>query len=108
VKPPIPIEPGRVVLSKAGRDAGRALVVLALDGPEYALAADGDLRATEKPKRKKKKHLAATPVCIPSIQEKLSTGIVPMNAEIRAALEQAGYGRTRPRAEEDCELGKER
>lgn len=96
----IPIEPGRVVLSKAGRDAGRALVVLSLDGDEHALVADGLLRTVEKPKRKKFKHLAAKPVCIDSIQEKLSKSTALLNAEIRAALEQAGYGRPDRSSEE--------
>ena len=79
--------------SKAGRDAGRALVVLALEGDAYALVADGRLRPVEKPKRKKLKHLAAKPVRLDSIQEKLAIDGNLCNAEIRAALEQAGYGR---------------
>jgi ribosomal protein L14E/L6E/L27E len=100
MKPPIPVEPGRVVLSKAGRDAGRALVVLALDGAEHALVADGDLRTVEKPKRKKFKHLSAKPVCISSVQEKLTNHVALLNAEIRAALEAAGYGRSNAPHEE--------
>ncbi len=87
------MEPGRVVLSKAGRDRGRAMVILSLDGEEYALVADGDLRTIEKPKRKKFKHLVAKPVCIDTIQEKLSRSVVLLNAEIRSALEVAGFGR---------------
>ena len=102
----IPIEPGRVVISKAGRDAGRALVVLALDGEEYALVADGRLRTVGKPKRKKTKHLTAKPVCIAGIQEKLTKNTL-LDAEIRAALKLAGYGPTEKPNEEGCEIGKE-
>lgn len=89
----IPIEPGRVVISKAGRDQGRAMVVLSLDGQEHALLADGRLRTVDKPKRKKFKHLAAKPVCIVGIVGKLSSDAAHLNAEIRAALEQEGFGR---------------
>lgn len=100
MKPPIPIEPGRVVCSKAGRDAGRAMIVLALDGAEYALVADGRLRTVEKPKRKKFKHLSAKPVCDRNVQEKLSGNAPLLDAEVRAALERAGYGRPNPPPEE--------
>lgn len=96
---PISIEPGRVVLSRAGRDRGRALVVLSVEG-EYATLADGRLRTVEKPKRKKMKHLSAKPVYISIIQEKLAKCIPLMNAEIRAELENVGYGQPDPPPEE--------
>jgi len=101
----IPIEPGRVVVSRAGRDEGRALVVLALDGEEHALVADGRLRTVHKPKRKKFRHLTAKPVCIDSIQEKLTKNIALLDAEIRAALNLAGYGPTENPSKEGCEIG---
>ena len=103
----IPIEPGRVVVSRAGRDEGRALVVLALDGDGYALVADGRLRPVKKPKRKKFRHLTAKPVRIGSIQEKLAQNIALLDAEIRSALILAGYGPTEGPDEEGCEIGKE-
>ena len=103
----IPIEPGRVVISRAGRDEGRALVVLALDGEEHALVADGRLRTVGKPKRKKFRHLPAKPVCIDSIQEKLTKNSPLLDAQIRAALDLAGYGPTENPTKEGCENGKE-
>ena len=48
----IPIEPGRAVLSIAGRDSGRRFIALKVEG-DYAFIADGDLRKAEKPKKKK-------------------------------------------------------
>ena len=105
----IPIEPGRVVVSKAGRDEGRALVVLALEGEEHALVADGRLRTVAKPKRKKFKHLTAKPVCIDGIQEKLTKNTL-LDAEIRAALTLAGYGPTEKPGKptgEGCGIGEE-
>lgn len=50
------IEIGCIVRSTAGRDQGRFLVVLALEG-EYAFLADGKVRRITKPKKKKQKHL---------------------------------------------------
>jgi len=103
----IPIEPGRVVISRAGRDTKRAMVVLALDGDQHALVADGRLRKVAKPKRKKFMHLTAKPVCIGGIQEKLTKTSPLLDAEIRAALELAGYGPLERPNKEGCEIGKE-
>lgn len=50
---------GRLVRSKAGRDKTRTLAVLAVDG-QMLLLADGNLRTLERPKRKKRKHVAPT------------------------------------------------
>ncbi|MDR3051326.1 MAG: KOW domain-containing RNA-binding protein [Oscillospiraceae bacterium] len=88
---PFPIEIGRVVCSKAGRDAGRALVVLAVEDERYVRVADGRLRTVAKPKRKKVLHLVAKPECFTSVREKLTQGVPILDAELRAALEAAGY-----------------
>lgn len=50
---------GRLVRSKAGRDKGRTLAVLAVDG-QMLLVADGRLRRLQQPKRKKLRHVAPT------------------------------------------------
>lgn len=50
---------GQLVRSKAGRDKTRTLAVLAVDGQMLFLA-DGNLRCVDKPKRKKKNHVAPT------------------------------------------------
>ena len=50
---------GSAVISLAGRDKDRYLVVLKLEG-DYAYLADGILRRIENPKKKKLKHLAIT------------------------------------------------
>jgi len=81
----IPIEPGRAVLSKAGRDAGRRFVVLWADGA-FAAIADGGLRKVEKPKKKKLRHLRATQGFFPSVAGILQGGGSPSNAEIRRCL----------------------
>ena len=43
----IPIEPGRAVLSIAGRDSGRRFIALKVEG-DYAYIADGDLRRVDR------------------------------------------------------------
>ncbi len=48
---PIPIEVGRIVVSKAGRDQGRRFVVLEEIDRDFVLVADGKLRTMERPKR---------------------------------------------------------
>ena len=80
------IEPGRIVRSKAGRDEGKYFVVIALDGEEFALVADGDRRGLEKPKRKRLKHLFVTEETISGLQERLASGEKVENHEIRKWL----------------------
>lgn len=81
----ISIEPGRVVLSTAGRDAGMRFVVLSADDT-FARLADGGLRKAEAPKKKKRRHMRATQEFFPSIAEILKDGKLPSNAEIRRCL----------------------
>lgn len=84
------IEVARVVVSAAGRDRGRAFVVLAMEG-EFAHVADGRLRKVEKPKKKKLKHLRAKPEYIPTVLEKLSGEKRVLDSEIRNGLDALGY-----------------
>ncbi len=50
---------GDIVLSKAGRDAGKHFVIVKRDG-NFAHIANGKLHKIEKPKKKKLKHIAKT------------------------------------------------
>lgn len=77
----IPIEPGRIVISRAGRDEGRRFVVIEADDT-YAMIADGDLRKVDRPKKKKRKHLTATARVMMFKQP----GQMPADHEIRSAL----------------------
>ena len=52
-----PIREGDVVLSRAGRDSGRAFVVLEAIDENHVLIVDGRLRTLERPKKKKRMHL---------------------------------------------------
>ncbi len=77
---------GRIVVSKAGRDAGRRFVVVKVIDDLYVEVADGDLRRVEKPKKKKIKHLDITDVTVEGVAEKLRSKARITNAEVRKAL----------------------
>lgn len=77
---------GRIVYSKAGRDAGKRFVVVGLVDEAHVLISDGDLRRIEKPKKKKLKHLGLTGDSIEALSEKLSNKLEVSNSEIRKAL----------------------
>ena len=69
---------GLVVRSLAGHDQGGFFTVLSAD-ETFAVICDGKRRSLEKPKRKKKIHLAVTTAV-------LSEGSMQTNREIRNAL----------------------
>lgn len=81
-----PIVPGSVVRSKAGRDAGRYFVVMALEGEDFAWVSDGKLRGIDRQKRKRRKHLYVTEAYVSGLQERLTAGQAVENHEIRAWL----------------------
>ena len=82
---------GMVVKSVSGRDMKRYFLVVGMETDEYVLISDGDLRRIEKPKRKKIKHLAATPDISKELQDKLQKGERITNSEIRDVLSSLGY-----------------
>lgn len=77
---------GRIVVSKAGRDAGRRFVVVKVIDDLFVEVSDGDLRRVEKPKRKKIKHLDITDEVAEGLAEKLKSNGRITNAEVRKAL----------------------
>lgn len=54
-------EVGRIVISKQGRDKGRAFIISEVINDSFVMLVDGDLRKLSKPKLKKIKHLKSTP-----------------------------------------------
>ena len=70
---------GQLVLSRAGRDRGAALVVLAVVDARHVLCSDGALRPEARPKRKNVRHLAATTAIHPGV----AVGRPPNDAELR-------------------------
>ena len=82
---------GTVVISKAGRDAGRYFVILDIVDDAHVLICDGDLRKVQKPKKKKLKHLEVRPVVVPMVTLAASEGRKPYDFEIRQHLQALGY-----------------
>ena len=77
---------GRIVVSKAGRDAGKRFLVIKVVDEQFVQITDGDLRRVEKPKRKKIKHLEPTGEVAETIEEKLKSNVRITNPEVRKAL----------------------
>lgn len=71
-------ERGRVAISKAGRDKGKWMVVVAAE-ETVVYVADGKERPLDRPKRKNKRHLALT-------KKILSHHCLSTNRELRKAL----------------------
>ena len=83
------IEPGRVVLSTQGRDAGRYFIVLQVIDDQFVLMADGLTRKLAHPKKKKVKHLRAKPIMV-NVDGSTLPNKVLMDSDLRAALEAHG------------------
>ena len=77
---------GQIVVSRAGRDAGRRFVIVRVIDDSFVEISDGDLRKLEKPKKKKIKHLNITDEKVESLEEKLKSNARITNAQIRKAL----------------------
>jgi ribosomal protein L14E/L6E/L27E len=87
-----PIEPGRVVVSRAGRDKGIAFVVLEkLDS--FCLVANGTSRSVLRPKRKNNLHLVPQPDKIPPEGQQVPSDKRATDAYLRKELSRLGYNR---------------
>ena len=74
-----------VVLSTAGRDAGKLFYVLEADETWLSLV-NGKDRSIEKPKRKKRKHTSKVLRSETRVAEKLRSGDKVLNSELRRDL----------------------
>lgn len=81
----IEINIGDIVLSKAGRDSGRYYIVIKRE-ENFAFICDGDLHKTDKPKKKKLKHLKSDGHSSEYVKAKLDEGAKVTNAELRRAI----------------------
>lgn len=86
-----PIEVGRVVFSKAGRDNGKYFIIVDIIDDQYVNIADGSLRRLSSPKKKKIKHLDIKPEVLEGIKEKLTNNKKVFDAELRSALRSLKY-----------------
>ncbi len=79
------IKPGDIVYSIAGRDNGNYFVVVGVDG-FFAYICDGRGRKSDRPKKKKMKHLKSGFGHSEHIANKLANGEKVTNAELRIEL----------------------
>ncbi len=77
---------GDQVCSTAGRDAKKCFLVVGILDEQYVLISDGKLRKTDKPKKKKIKHLTSLGINHEEIKQKLTNKVPVTNKEIRSAL----------------------
>ena len=74
-----------IIISLAGRDAGKLFFVLDVqDG--YCLLADGKGRKLENPKRKKLKHVRKVSRTDSRVAQKIASGDKVLNSELRRDL----------------------
>ena len=83
------MEPGRVVLSTQGRDAGRYFIVLQVIDEQFVLMADGQSRKLAHPKKKKVKHLRAKPILV-NVDGQAQPNKRLQDSDLRSALEAHG------------------
>ena len=74
---------GRVVISSAGRDKAKVMVIVK-ETENYLLVCDGKERPVERPKRKNRKHLKLTKLYLEAHQ-------LETNRTLRKALKDCGY-----------------
>jgi large subunit ribosomal protein L14e len=82
------LQVGQVVVSDAGRDRGRFMLVIKILDENYVYVVDGDLRKVENPKKKKIKHLRILNKKSDYIVEKLENKRKIYNEEIREVLKE--------------------
>ena len=81
-----PIEVGSVVISKAGRDAGRLFIVVEEVDADFVMIANGGLRKLDRLKKKRRKHLKPTGRVVTELQERLSQAKPVEDHELRTWL----------------------
>lgn len=85
------IKLGMIIKSKAGRDKNRYFMVYSYDGGNFVYLVDGVLRNIASPKKKKIKHIELTHVVLDPISQKLAEGTKVFDAEVRKAMDTAGF-----------------
>ena len=86
-----PMEVGRVVLSRAGRDQGHLFVIVDVIDENYVAIANGCQRKVDNPKKKKIKHLVAKSEIFEEIRKKIFSGSRIFDYEVRNKLDAIGY-----------------
>ena len=90
---------GAVAVSKAGHDRGEAFLILRVVDESFVLIADGKRRTLAHPKRKKRMHLALTPVWNQELADRMEGGLPVNDGDIRRAIRESGWDRKRQEQE---------
>lgn len=77
---------GKVAYSKSGRDKDKVFIILGIINDNYVYISDGDLRPSERPKKKKIKHLNISEKVAEDIQNLLLNDGKISNSMIRKFL----------------------
>lgn len=80
------LEPGTLVISKAGRDRGKPMLVYRVLDDGFVLVVDGQGRSVTRPKRKNPRHLEPQSLVAYELGAKWVRGEPADDAEVRAAL----------------------
>ena len=94
----LPLDIGRVVKSRLGRDAGRYFVILQVVDDQFVLLSDGLTRKLDHLKKKKVKHLQPKPLRM-DVQSLLDTNQLK-DSDIRAFLKENGLEIDQPLCKE--------
>ena len=81
-----PIQVGSVVISKAGRDEGRAFIVVEEVDADFVRVANGRLRRMDRLKKKRRKHLKPTGRVVEELRSRISEGKPVEDHELRSWL----------------------
>ena len=81
-----PVEIGRVVYSKCGRDEGRIFLVVSELDENFVFIAEGKTLRMAGQKKKRRKHLKATQTLVENLRDRILSGDPPQDFEIRACL----------------------
>jgi len=82
---------GAVCTSRAGRDKGRAFLIVGVLDESHVLISDGETRKLARPKKKKLMHLHIEPQRAGEIAKRLAEGKEILDADVRKALQLFGY-----------------
>ncbi len=82
---------GTVCTSRAGRDKGRAFLIVGVADENHVLLSDGETRKLVHPKKKKLMHVHIEPHRAQEIANRLSGGKEILDADVRKALQLYGY-----------------
>lgn len=78
---------GRLAYSLSGRDKDKLFIILGIINKDYVYISDGELRSTEKPKKKKLKHLKITSNTAEDIKSIILAGDKVSNSTVKKFIQ---------------------